>query len=175
MKKDISDGGNSLNRFGSNIKTVDGESIGVLKPNASWKIEDWNPVSDDGTRSTADQKQELIRHLPSEWEISYWEPWDPKKAGHTGNIVYQVHIEHDDGTMIKLRPEDSGPGSKRECMKVYNSHKLKKQFPDNSRKKLLRAEVMNKLSSPESIFNALVIAAEEHTARPSLSAFGDES
>lgn len=162
--------GDGLARFGDTIESIDGEEVGRLQPNNQWRIDEWDPTPEGEHMTTDTTRKELARHLPDEWEIVEWEPWGPEKTNHGGAIAYRVHVEHIDGTVIRLRPEATNHTQSR-SHRVYNSHKLKKVLPDNSREKLLSAEMMSRLSHPAAVFNALVVAAESHTARPSLSAF----
>lgn len=161
-----------LARFGESIESVDGEEIGQLRPNDNWRIDGWNPTPEGEHMTTGTFRTELARHLSDEWEIVEWEPWGPKKTNHGGAIAYRCHIEHTDGTVIRLRPEATHPAGKSRSHRVYNSHKLKKVLPDNSREKLLSAEMMSRLSHPAAVLNALVVAAEEHVPQPTLTQFG---
>jgi hypothetical protein len=69
-----------LARFGEPIESVDGDEVGRLQPNDSWRIDGWNPTPEGEHMTTETTRKELAQHLPDEeWEIVEWEPWGPKK------------------------------------------------------------------------------------------------
>jgi len=150
-------------------ETNDGNDL-IIGTTDDSRIEDWDVDSnEDGTTTTAHIREELARHLPTEWKITTFDPWGPNRTNHGGGIHYQVHLTHQSGAEIQIRPDTTWPDDKTKT--VYNSHKITVVGVDGSREKIVSAKAMVRAEHPAAIFKPVVKIVSNHQPQRTLGDF----
>jgi len=156
-------------KVGLDVGTVVGGGKMVVTSDNS-RIEGWDVDGDeDGTTTTAHIRDELARHLPAGWEITTFDPWGPHRTNHGGAIHYQIHLTHESGAEIQLRPETTWPDNGTKT--VYNSHKITKVGFNGSRDVVVPPQAMVRASHPAAVFRPLVDLTTTHQTQQTLSKF----